>query len=192
MRKIILLTIVGLFGYLAYLQWVFPKIVQLLPAALGSKSAAAQDERNMSGSIPEGDVISLRPRPVQPPLPRPITTSKRVSLAVKRSARSLFEEWKARELVSVSSGNVPTATRVSGIVPEDELAEIRRSLFFDGIYSEQAFRQNLIAALLELGVSQSEVSEIANEITEMRSKAKTGNDESSGMREAGWPLNMPF
>jgi hypothetical protein len=102
-----------------------------------------------------------------PPPPPPPPRVERVSLGIKKSVRSLFEEWKKREL----SPHVPKA---ASIVPERELSEIRSALFSAGAHSEQALIEVVTSALLELGVSQAEVGNIASKIVSLRSE-KTSN-----------------
>ena len=98
-----------------------------------------------------------------PPPPPPPPVAEKVSLGIRKSVRMLFEEWKKREL----SPHVQSAT---AITPERELAEIRNALFSSGAYSEQAFMATITSALLELGVSQAEVSEVASGVVSLRSK----------------------
>jgi hypothetical protein len=136
MRKLLLISILGLASYFAYNHWF-----------------AA---------------------PPPPPPPPPIVAQK-VSLGLKKSVRHLFEEWQRRKL----SPHVPN---VAAIIPEQELARIRNTLFSDGVYSEQAFRAAVASALLELGVSQAEVDQIASEVVSLRSeqqKKASGHDASS-------------
>jgi len=99
----------------------------------------------------------------EPPPPPPPPVAEKVSLGIRKSVRMLFEEWKKREL----SPHVQSAT---AITPERELAEIRNALFSSGAYSEQAFMATITSALLELGVSQAEVSEVASGVVSLRSK----------------------
>jgi hypothetical protein len=122
MKNLLLLSIFGIMGYLAYSHWFAPE---------------------------------------PPPPPPPV--AEKVGLGIKKSVRALFEEWKNREL----SPHVQSAT---AITPERELAEIRNALFSSGAYSEQAFMATITSALLELGVSQAEVSEVASGVVSLRSK----------------------
>ena len=98
-----------------------------------------------------------------PPPPPPPPVAEKVTLGIRKSVRMLFEEWKKREL----SPHVQSATTIT---PERELAEIRNALFSSGAYSEQAFMATITSALLELGVSQAEVSEVASGVVSLRSK----------------------
>ena len=97
------------------------------------------------------------------PPPPPPPKAEKVSLGTRKSVRMLFEEWKRRELL-------PHAPHATTITPERELAEIRKALFSSGAHSEQAFMATITSALLELGVSQAEVSEIANGVASLRSE----------------------
>ena len=110
--------------------------------------------------------------PPPPPPPPPPPVAEKVSLGIRKSVRKLFEEWKKREL----SPHVPSATTIT---PERELAEIRNALFSSGAYSEQAFMATITSALLELGVSQAEVSEIASGVASLRSEQADKADEQS-------------
>ena len=56
-------------------------------------------------------------------------------------------------------------------MPEHEIAQIRKALFSAGAYSEQAFLGIVTSALLELGVSQADVSQVAGEVVALRSGA---------------------
>ena len=96
-----------------------------------------------------------------PPPPPPV--AEKVSLGIRKSVRALFEEWKNRELL-------PHAPCVTGITPERELANIRKALFSSGAHSEQVFMATITSALLELGVSQAEVSEIASGVVSLTSE----------------------
>jgi hypothetical protein len=107
-----------------------------------------------------------------PPPPPPPPVAEKVSLGIRKSVRMLFEEWKKREL----SPHVQSATTIT---PERELAEIRNALFSSGAYSEQAFMATITSALLELGVSQAEVSEIASGVASLRSEQADKADEQS-------------
>jgi hypothetical protein len=107
-----------------------------------------------------------------PPPPPPPPVAEKVSLGIRKSVRMLFEEWKKREL----SPHVQSAT---AITPERELAEIRNALFSSGAYSEQAFMATITSALLEFGVSQAEVSEIASGVASLRSEQADKADEQS-------------
>lgn len=107
--------------------------------------------------------------------PEPIlqeVKDKKVRLGIKISVRSLLEEWKSRKLTY-------KGRNTSKIVPEHELAEIRKSLFSEGIHSERAFVATVTQALLELGVAQGEVGEIANDLINLRSEE---NSNLSGKR----------
>ena len=106
----------------------------------------------------------------EPPPPPPV--AEKVSLGIRKSVRMLFEEWKKREL----SPHVQSAT---AITPERELAEIRNALFSSGAYSEQAFMATITSALLELGVSQAEVSEVASGVVSLRSEQADKADKQS-------------
>ena len=107
-----------------------------------------------------------------PPPPPPPPVAEKVTLGIRKSVRMLFEEWKKREL----SPHVQSATTIT---PERELAEIRNALFSSGAYSEQAFMAAITIALLELGVSQAEVSEIASGVASLRSEQADKADEQS-------------
>ena len=107
-----------------------------------------------------------------PPPPPPPPVAEKVTLGIRKSVRMLFEEWKKREL----SPHVQSATTIT---PERELAEIRNALFSSGAYSEQAFMATITSALLELGVSQAEVSEIASGVASLRSEQADKADEQS-------------
>jgi hypothetical protein len=107
-----------------------------------------------------------------PPPPPPPPVAEKVSLGIRKSVRMLFEEWKKREL----SPHVQSAT---AITPERELAEIRNALFSSGAYSEQAFMATITSALLELGVSQAEVSEVASGVVSLRSEQADKADKQS-------------
>ena len=107
-----------------------------------------------------------------PPPPPPPPVAEKVTLGIRKSVRMLFEEWKKREL----SPHVQSATTIT---PERELAEIRNALFSSGAYSEQAFMAAITSALLELGVSQAEVSEIASGVASLRSEQADKADEQS-------------
>ena len=96
-----------------------------------------------------------------PPPPPPV--AEKVSLGIRKSVRALFEEWKNRELL-------PHAPSVTAITPERELANIRKALFSSGAHSEQVFMATITSALLELGVSQAEVSEIASGVVSLTSE----------------------
>jgi hypothetical protein len=102
------------------------------------------------------------PQPQLPPQPV-LAPAKKVSLGIKRSVRSLLDEWKRRKLT-------PHVQKATAIVPERELAEIRKALFSDGAHSEQAFIEAVTSALRELGVSQAEIGQIAGEIVALRSE----------------------
>ena len=96
-----------------------------------------------------------------PPPPPPV--AEKVSLGIRKSVRALFEEWKNRELF-------PHAPSATVITPERELANIRKALFSSGAHSEQVFMATITSALLELGVSQAEVSEIASGVVSLTSE----------------------
>ena len=96
-----------------------------------------------------------------PPPPPPV--AEKVSLGIRKSVRALFEEWKNRELF-------PNASSATVITPERELANIRKALFSSGAHSEQVFMATITSALLELGVSQAEVSEIASGVVSLTSE----------------------
>jgi hypothetical protein len=134
MKNLLLLSIFGIMGYLAYSHWFAPE------------------------------------PPPPPPPPPPV--AEKVSLGIRKSVRMLFEEWKKREL----SPHVQSAT---AITPERELAEIRNALFSSGAYSEQAFMATITSALLELGVSQAEVSEVASGVVSLRSEQADKADKQS-------------
>jgi hypothetical protein len=99
----------------------------------------------------------------------------RVRLDIKKSVRSLFEEWKNRKLTFKGKNT-------TSIVPERELAEIRKALFSEGIYSEQAFQDAVARALFELGVAQDEVSVIANELINLRSSETSEPNQSKSRK----------
>lgn len=99
----------------------------------------------------------------EPPPPPPPPVAEKVSLGIRKSVRALFEEWKNRELF-------PHASSATVITPERELANIRKALFSSGAHSEQVFMATITSALLELGVSQAEVSEIASGVVSLTSE----------------------
>ena len=99
----------------------------------------------------------------EPPPPPPPPVAEKVSLGIRKSVRALFEEWKNRQLF-------PHAPSATVITPERELANIRKALFSSGAHSEQVFMATITSALLELGVSQAEVSEIASGVVSLTSE----------------------
>jgi hypothetical protein len=99
--------------------------------------------------------------PPPPPPPPPLT--KKVKHGIKISVRNLLEEWKHRKIA-------PHELTVSVAVPEVELAKIRKELFSQGAYTDVALREAVASALRELGVVESEVSQLANELISLRSE----------------------
>ena len=109
--------------------------------------------------------------PEPPPTPAPKVAEPRVaepkpapvSFAVKSRVERLLEEWKRRSLggmeSQISSAPVDVAT---------ELAEIRKTLFRDGIHSQAAVLDVIKRALRELGVAEKELNEVAGGILGMR------------------------
>lgn len=102
--------------------------------------------------------------PTLVPAPAPAIALPPVPFGIRKHVRQLFEEWKQRKL----SPHVQSGTK---IVPEHEIAQIRKALFSAGAYSEQALLGTVTSALLELGVSHADVSQVAGEVVTLRSEA---------------------
>ena len=96
------------------------------------------------------DLVVVAPAATPTPTPVPF--------AIRSAVRSLYEEWKRREL-----GELQPA--VPG--PRKLLTEIRRNLFDRGEHTEAAVSSAIVQALAEMGLPAGEREHIASGIMSM-------------------------
>jgi hypothetical protein len=111
-------------------------------------------------------LTAKEPPDLQLPVPQELPAVRPVEFADKASVRKLLEEWKSRTLGESAGGHGVAGSRV--LNAEVELREIRRRLFNRGIHDESAVADVVQRALRELGVKESEISDLANSIMGVR------------------------
>ena len=98
------------------------------------------------------DLVVVAPAATPTPTPTP------VPFAIRSAVRSLYEEWKRREL-----GEQQPALPE----PRKLLTEIRRNLFDRGEHTEAAVSSAILQALAEMGLPAGEREHIASGIMSM-------------------------
>ena len=98
------------------------------------------------------DLVVVAPAATPTPTPTP------VPFAIRSAVRSLYEEWKRREL-----GEQQPAMPE----PQKLLTEIRRNLFDKGEHTEAAVSSAIVQALAEMGLPAGEREHIASGIMSM-------------------------
>lgn len=93
--------------------------------------------------------VAVAPAPVPTPVP----------FAIKSAVRSLYEEWKRREL-GEQGLSLPE--------PQKLIIEIKRSLFSKGEHTDAAIKRAVVQALGEMGIAPGEREHIAAGIMSMR------------------------
>lgn len=130
-----LVLVIGVAGYYGY-QFFFPDSP---PPALRSsyQSGAAVEEPLPQAAAPQA---------------KPTT----VDFVIRSRVKKLFEEWKRRKLAYPGH-----EIGASGVKPAEEFSEIRKALFHDRDYAEEAVYEAVVKALRELHVAEDEINEVA-------------------------------